>query len=114
VPIPDSDDVPAIPTVAVLAHTPSLGRPFLGWAAALALEGKLSRRDHELVALRAIHHCDSAFEQAEHTRFARDAGLTEEEIARAADGPDAAGWLSHEAALLRAVDELHASCAVSD
>ena len=114
VPIPERDDIPAIPTVAVLAHTPALAGPFLGWAAALALEGKLSRRDHELIALRAIHHCRSEFELVEHTRFARDAGLSDEEIARVAEGPEAAGWAPHEAALLRAVDELHTSCAVSD
>jgi 4-carboxymuconolactone decarboxylase len=113
-PIPSRDDIPAIPTVAVLAHTPALAAPFLGWAAALALNGLLSRRDHELVALRAIYHCNSEFERVEHTRFARDAGLTDDEIARTEAGPDAPGWADHEAALLRAVDELHATCTITD
>jgi 4-carboxymuconolactone decarboxylase len=114
VPIPSRDEIPPIPTVAVLAHTPALAQPFLGWAAALALNGMLTRRDHELVALRAIHHCRSEFERVEHTQFARDAGLDDDEIARIEAGPDAPGWEPGEAALLRAVDELHASCAVSD
>jgi 4-carboxymuconolactone decarboxylase len=113
-PIPEGDDIPAIPTVAVLAHTPALAGPFLGWAAALALNGMLSRRDHELVALRAIYHCNSEFERVEHTRFARDAGLSDDEIARVDAGPGALGWLAHEAALLRAVDELHATCTITD
>jgi alkylhydroperoxidase family enzyme len=113
-PIPERDDIPSIPTVAVLAHTPALAAPFLGWAAALALNGSLSRRDHEIVALRAIHHCHSEFERVEHTRFARDAGLTDDEIARIETGPDAPEWAGHEAALLRAVDELHGACTITD
>jgi alkylhydroperoxidase family enzyme len=41
-------------------------------------------------------------------------GLTEEEIARVAAGPEASGWQPIEAALLRAVDELHADAFISD
>ena len=105
-----------IPTVAVLAHTPRLFGPFLGWASALALDGTLSKRDHELVALRAIHHCDSEFERAEHVEFARDAGITDVELARLErdDAADAPEWADHEAALLRATDELATTCAITN
>jgi alkylhydroperoxidase family enzyme len=105
-----------IPTVAVLAHTPRLFGPFLGWASAIALEGALSKRDHELVALRAIHHCKSEFERVEHSEFARDAGITDEELDRLGrdDGPDAPEWAEHEATLLRAIDELATTCSISD
>jgi alkylhydroperoxidase family enzyme len=105
-----------IPTVAVLAHTPKLFGPFLGWASAIALEGALSKRDHELVALRAIHHCQSEFERVEHTEFARDGGITEQELARLGrdDGANAPEWAEHEAALLRATDELATGCSISD
>src|SRR5215212_11142314 len=74
-----------IPTVAVLAHTPALFGPFLGWASALALEGRLPRRDHELVALRAIHHCHSEFQRVEHSEFAREVGVTDAELSRLDD-----------------------------
>ena len=105
-----------IPTVGVLAHTPRLFGPFLGWASAIALEGALSKRDHELVALRAIHHCQSEFERVEHAEFARDAGITDAELAllERADAADAHEWAEHEAALLRAIDELATSCSISD
>lgn len=105
-----------IPTVAVLAHTPRLFGPFLGWASAIALEGALSQRDHELVALRAIHHCRSEFERVEHIEFARAAAITDAELAllERDDGPDAPEWTEHEAALLRATDELATTCSITD
>ena len=46
--------------------------------------------------------------------FARDAGLSEEEIARIKEGASAAGWSDFDATLLRAVDELHSEAFVSD
>ncbi len=105
-----------IPTVAVLAHAPALFGPFLGWASAIALEGPLPIRDHELVALRAIHHCHSEFERVEHSEFARNVGITDVELARLDldDGADAPEWAEHEAALLRATDELATNCSIRD
>ncbi len=93
-------------TIAVLAHCPALLGPFLGWAAALALEGTLSKRDHEILALRAAFRCGSAFEWGEHAAYGRQAGLTDEEIARLGLAPDVAGWNEAEAALIRAADRL--------
>jgi 4-carboxymuconolactone decarboxylase len=101
-------------TMAVLAHRPDLLGPFLSWAAALALEGALPKRDHELVALRVAWNCRSAFEWGEHAEFARAAGLSDDEIAHVAGAVDDSGWAAHEAALLRAADELHRSSTVSD
>jgi alkylhydroperoxidase family enzyme len=103
------DDPPG--TVAALAHPDALLGPFLGWAAALALQGTLPKRDHELLALRASYNGRSAFEWGEHAGYARQAGLTDDEIARVAT---ADGWPAHEAALLRAADELHATTTVTD
>ena len=44
----------------------------------------------------------------------KKAGLTEEEIARIKEGPDAKGWAPFDATLLRAADELHTDSVVSD
>ena len=60
-------------TMAVLARQPDLLGPFLGWAAALALNGVLSNRDHELLALRVASNCGSDFEWVEHAEYARAA-----------------------------------------
>ena len=101
-------------TMAVLARQPDLLSPFLGWAAALALNGVLSHRDHEILALRAASNCGSAFEWVEHEEYAREAGLSDDEIARIAQPIDDGGWSAAERALLRAADELHADRDVSD
>jgi len=98
----------------VLAHDPKVLGPFLAWAAALVFDGALSRRDHELLALRTAANCASDFEWAHHAVYARAAGLDEDEIARVAAGPNAVGWDPADAALLRAADELHVSKTIAD
>lgn len=99
-------------TIAVLAHSPGLVGPFLGWAMALHTGGVLSKRMHEIVALRVAHLCGSAYEWDEHTRWAEAAGLTADEIqAIASDDGD---WSPDEAAALAAVDELHETQHLTD
>lgn len=69
--------------------------------------GKLPREETELVILRVAHNTGSEYEWAQHERMARRAGLSDEEIARVREGPDAAGWSERRTLLLRAADELH-------
>jgi len=99
-------------TIVALAHCDELLAPFLGWARALALHGVLPRRDHEILALRTAHNCQSEFEWTEHTAFARRAGLTDEEIAAIASGAGT-DWTERERLLLTAADELHAESSIS-
>ena len=95
--------------LATIARHPALLEPFLGWSATLALQGELSRRDSEILALRAAWNCQSPFEWGHHVLYARAAGLSEDEIERIARGPATPGWSAEEADLLRAADELHES-----
>jgi alkylhydroperoxidase family enzyme len=99
-------------TMQILARQPDLLAPFLGWAAALALQGTLPKRDHEILALRVAYNCASEYELAEHTAYARDAGLTDDEIARLAtvDGP----WSEDDTLLIRTADELDSLSALED
>ena len=92
-------------TIAVMAHSPALVGPFLGWAMALHTNGVLSPRLHEIVALRVAHNCGSTYEWDEHVRWARQAGLTDAEIASIADADPQ--WSGAEAVVIAAVDELH-------
>jgi alkylhydroperoxidase family enzyme len=99
----------------VIAHHPTFLPPFLEWASALALDGVLTPRDNELLALRTAFLCESEFEWGHHTEYGEVlARLSSEEIARIAEGADAAGWSPREAALLRAADELHQGSCVTD
>ena len=91
-----------------------LFRPWLRFAARLMPGGKLPRRDAELVILRVAVLCDSAYEWTQHERIARRAGLDQADVARVRDGADAPGWSPRQAAILRAVDELHATRALGD
>src|ERR1700736_6752001 len=100
--------------LAVLAHQPRLLAPFLGWASALALEGVLSRRDHELLALRTAVNCGSDFEWGHHVVYARAAGFDDADLARVVAGPDDPAWRAGDAALLRAADELHQDATIGD
>ena len=80
----------------------------------LLQRGELSHRGRELLILRTALHCHAHYEWGQHVRIAGAAGLSEEEIARVVDGPDAAGWAPLDAALLRAADELHADAYITD
>jgi alkylhydroperoxidase family enzyme len=101
-------------TMAVLARQPDLLSPFLGWAAALALNGVLRHRDHEMLALRVASNCGSEFEWVEHVEYGRAAGLADDEIAMIAEPIDEGTWSDAEKALLSLADELHGACDVTD
>lgn len=89
----------------VIGNHPALLQGMYPMLAALG-EGKLPLRDSELVVLRVGYLLRSHYEWAHHAAIGAQAGLTEEEIARVPAGPDAPGWSAHDAALLRAVEEL--------
>ena len=97
-----------------LARHRGLFRRWLMFAGSLMPGGKLPRYDSELVILRVSVNTGSDYEWGYHALIGRRAGLSDEQIARVGDGPDADGWSDHERALLRAVDELAADDVVSD
>ena len=77
-------------------------------------ESTLARRDRELIILRTAARCKDDYIWAAHSRGASlRNGLSEVEVRRVLLGPDAEGWTSSEAALLRAVDELLADHFIS-
>jgi 4-carboxymuconolactone decarboxylase len=80
----------------------------------LSTSSTLSPRDRELLILRtsALSHAD--YDWGHHVPVAKRAGLTDDEIARAAKGPDAVGWSAFDATLLRAADELHRDQFITD
>jgi 4-carboxymuconolactone decarboxylase len=97
-----------------LARNPELFRAWLRFGGYLLTAGKLPGRDRELLILRTAVRCGSSYEWGQHVRISLDGGIEREVIDRVLEGPDAEGWSEHEAALLRAVDELHEGSRISD
>lgn len=99
---------------ATLAHHPKLLKRWLVFGNHVLAKSTLDARARELLILRTGWNCRAPYEWGQHVVIARAAGITDDEIARVAAGPDAPGWPAEEAALLRAADELHAMQSLSD
>jgi AhpD family alkylhydroperoxidase len=97
-----------------LARHRRLFRRWLRFAAALMPGGRLPRAETELMILRVAHNTGCEYEWRQHERIAQRSGLTAAEVERVREGPGAAGWSGRQAALLRAVDELHAERRLTD
>lgn len=92
----------------------TLFRPWLRFASRLMPYGTLDRRDSELVILRVGWNCRSRYEWGQHVQIGLRSGLSAQEIARVAKGPDASGWSDRQALLLRATDDLHRDRRIGD
>jgi 4-carboxymuconolactone decarboxylase len=99
---------------ATFAHHPKLMKRWMVFGNHVLAKSTLSPRDRELVVLRTGWNCRAPYEWGQHVRIARSIGITDEEIARVAEGPDATGWTASDALVLRAADELHSEQTLSD
>jgi AhpD family alkylhydroperoxidase len=97
-----------------IARHRGLFRRWLLFAGALMRRGKLPHAETELVILRVAHNTGCDYEWGHHERLGQRAGLSEEEVGRVREGPDAGGWSERQALLLRAVDQLHADRRIDD
>jgi alkylhydroperoxidase family enzyme len=115
---------PRIPTVrydradaplnifATLAHNRPLSKAFRHLGAHLLSAGVLPARVREIVILRVGWRCGSEYEFGQHTVIGRSVDLTDDEIARLAEGPGE--WSEDDRALVAMVDELCADDVVSE
>lgn len=97
-----------------LARHPKLLKRWLPFANHILFKSTLAPREREILILRIGWLCQAEYEFAQHAVIGRRAGLTDADIQRIVDGPDAPGWSAFEAALVRAADELHRDAIVSD
>ena len=75
----------------------------------------LPLRDKEILILRIAWLCYSNYEWSWHARGAKHGGLlSDDEINRIMEGPNAQGWDPFDAILLRAVDELYIDTFITD
>lgn len=97
-----------------LAHHPRLLKRWSAFGGVLLYGARLSDRDRELLIMRTGYRCGAHYEWGQHVAFCHAAGITDDEIARIAAGPDAPGWSEDDATLLRAADELHERSRIGD
>ena len=97
-----------------MAKHEDLATDWLVFGRHILAENTLPPREREMLILRIGWLCQSEYEWAQHRRIGLSVGLTEEEILRINEGPQAKGWSPEDATLLRAVDELHANAMITD
>ncbi len=97
-----------------LAQHPELMHAYHTFNGHILYTTTLTSRHRELLVLRVAAVRDAEYEWEQHVVLGRDAGLSDDDIARIADGPDAPGWSTFDAAMLRAVDELVRDAMIAD
>jgi alkylhydroperoxidase family enzyme len=97
-----------------LAQHPTLMHAYHAFNGHILYTTTLTPRHRELLVLRVAAVRAAEYEWEQHVVLGRDAGLTDDDIDRIAEGPDATGWSAFDAAMLRAVDELVDDARISD
>jgi alkylhydroperoxidase family enzyme len=97
-----------------LAHHPKLMTRWLVFGNHVLAKNSLSARDRELAILRVGWLCQAEYEWAQHAEIALGSDISQAEIERVTQGPDADGWNDKEVALLRGADELVGDAFISD
>ncbi len=110
--VPENGQIPEV-TATMLRH-PVLNEVQTDVGIMLNARGTLSHRERELAVLRQAWVTGSPYEWGEHVDIGKRLGLSAEDIERITAGPDAPGWSSHDAAILRGVDELLSRYRISD
>ncbi|MDJ0926778.1 MAG: carboxymuconolactone decarboxylase family protein [Gammaproteobacteria bacterium] len=95
-------------------HPEASGRLGQMGAHVLGPTSTLPPRDRELLILRTAWLCQAEYEWAQHVQIARKAGVSNADVERCREDPEAAGWNPFDAALIHAADELHAQQCISD
>jgi len=115
-PLPERrDDRPkGLNLLGTFARHPALTTAYHTFNGHVLFATTLGSRERELLVLRVAAVRRAEYEWAQHVVQALGAGLTGDEIARVADGPEAPGWTPSDRAMLQAVDELIAGARISD
>ena len=96
------------------AQHPALMHAYHSFNGHILYTNTLSPRQRELLVLRVAARRGAEYEWQQHVHLARDAGITDAEIARIAEGPAADGWSPVDASMVRAVDELVDDALITD
>ncbi|HEY4309203.1 MAG TPA: carboxymuconolactone decarboxylase family protein [Pirellulales bacterium] len=97
-----------------MANHPDLAEDWLTFATHILGSNSLPPRDREILILRIGWLCKAEYEWAQHVRIGKGTGLSEDDVRRIAEGPDAAGLSDHDRLLLQATGELRDDACLSD
>ncbi|MER7482734.1 carboxymuconolactone decarboxylase family protein [Streptomyces sp. NPDC126510] len=97
-----------------LVRHPDLYEQFLPFGGQLLGSGRLPGEVRELLILRTAWNTGARYEWGRHLPLARAAGVTDADIHRVGEGPEAPGWADLQRHLIRAADELHGDATMSD
>lgn len=111
--IPPNGTVPEF--FAIMLHHPKLFKAHSDLAMVLMAGGTLPVRDRELAVLRIGWLAQAPYEWNAHVDMAkRLTNISAEEIERTILGSTAPGWSEHDAAILRAVEEMMSDAMITD
>ena len=96
-----------------LVRHPDLYERFMPFGGQLLRRGRLPESLRELLILRTAWNTGARYEWGRHLPLARAAGVTDAEIDRITEGPDASGWTDLQRQLIRAADELNRDARMS-
>jgi len=97
-----------------MAHNPALVASWMPYRYHIVRDSSLEPRHRELLVLRTAVNCAADYEWQHHVVRGREAGLSDQEIERVKEGPNADGWHPAEAALLAAADDCRRDAKLSD
>jgi 4-carboxymuconolactone decarboxylase len=98
----------------ILANHVKLAKRWFLFSNHIMAKATLPLRDREILILRIGWLCQSEYEWGQHVIIGKNCGLTDAEIANIKTGADVVGWSSHDAMLIKSVDELRADAFISD
>ena len=93
---------------------PKLFKRWLVFGNHILFKSTIPPRDREILILRTGWRCRSEYEWGQHVVIGKAVSLTDDEILRITEDPEAAGWDPFDATLIRAADELHDDQIVGD
>jgi 4-carboxymuconolactone decarboxylase len=97
-----------------LARHPDLFEAWVRFGGQLLRQSSFTPRERELAIMRTANNCHCDYEWAQHVPLARDAGISDEEIAALRRPLDDHPWSGEERLLLGAVDELDVATDIGD
>lgn len=97
-----------------LAQHPAIGRTFYPFGKQLLVHSTLPARQRELMTLRISWLYSCEYEWGHHLQWARNLGISDEEIEALKGATDAYPWSELDLAVLRAIDQLRENNVIDD